>query len=92
MASGETYSQVTRLTAVVTTVGSSAQPQGRAVGLNVTQALAVVALLSLGCPWKGALVGLVSWLLAVVAQTLCGGTNLRIVANIATLITGTTSK
>ena len=51
-------SQVARLAAVVaTTAGSgTAQAQGRAVGLNVAEALAVVTLLSLGGARQRALV------------------------------------
>lgn len=83
---------MTRLAAAVTAVRSSAQPQSWAVGLYVTQSLTVVALLGLSRPRERALVRLVSGLLAVVAKAFCGGTDLRIVADIAALVTGTTSK
>lgn len=64
-------SQVARLpTVVAPTRTGTAQPQGWAVGLNVTQSLTVVALLGLSRPGKRALVGLVSRLLAVVAEAL----------------------
>ena len=55
---GACASQMARLaTVVAATAGSgSAQAQGRAVGLNMAKALAVVALLSLGGARQGALV------------------------------------
>ncbi|KAH9885717.1 hypothetical protein F4778DRAFT_501364 [Xylariomycetidae sp. FL2044] len=55
-------SKVARLTAVVaTTVASgTTQPKSRAVGLDVAETLAVVALLGLRGTWQRALVGLVS--------------------------------
>lgn len=66
-----THSQVARLPTVVAPTGTgTAQPQGWAVGLNVTQSLTVVALLGLSRPGKRALVRLVSRLLAVVAEAL----------------------
>lgn len=49
---------------------SSAQSQRRAVSLDVSEALAVIALLRLGGAGVWASVGLVSWLLAVVAEPL----------------------
>jgi hypothetical protein len=65
-------SQVTNLSAVVaTTAGAStAQTKGGAVSLDMTEPLAVVALLSLSGAGKGAAVGLVAGLLAVVAEAL----------------------
>lgn len=63
----EAYSQMTRLVAVVaaTTPGSSAaQSQSRAVGLDVAETLAMVALLGLSRPRERALVGLMAGLLA----------------------------
>lgn len=61
-----TYSKVTGLTAVIATSagGVSAQTEGRAVGLDMTKTLAVVALLGLGGARKRAAVGLVARLLA----------------------------
>lgn len=57
---------MTGLTAVVAAAarGVAAQAEGRAIGLNVAKALAVVALLSLGGARKRAAVGLVTGLLA----------------------------
>ena len=59
---GQTYSKMARLAAVVAaTAGSSAaQAKGRAISLDVTQTLAVVALLSLGGTGQGAAVGLMA--------------------------------
>jgi hypothetical protein len=67
----------------IATGSLSADAQGRAIRLNVTKALTVIALLScvasvsvsaltsmvltVGCPGLSALVRLVAWLLAVVA-------------------------
>lgn len=55
-----------RLAAVVAAAagGATAEPQGRAVGLNMAKALAVVALLGLGRPGKRASVRLMAGLLA----------------------------
>lgn len=61
------YSQVTGLIAVVATTTSSSsttQPESRTIRLDVTESLAVVALLRFGCPGQRALVGLVAGLLA----------------------------
>ena len=63
-------SQVTGLATVVApAVGaaSTSQPEGRAVSLDVAEALAVVTLLGIGRTRQRALVGLVARLLAVVA-------------------------
>jgi hypothetical protein len=67
---GARSSQVAWLaTVVATTAGSStAQAESRAVSLDVAEALAVVALLGLGGPGQGALVGLVSLIMSAVAQ------------------------
>lgn len=82
------------LTAVVaaTAGGVASQTQGRAVGLDMAESLAVVALLGLGGARKRAAVGLVARLLAVVAETLRGGANLGIVADVATLVASTTGE
>lgn len=69
---------------------SAAQAQSRAVSLDVTEALAVVALLGLRGAGKRAAVGLVARLLAVIAKALSGGADLGIVANVATLVARTT--
>lgn len=57
-----TYSQVAGLAAVVAsaTGGSAAQTESRAVGLDMAQSLAVVALLRLSRARKRAAVGLVA--------------------------------
>lgn len=57
-----TYSQVAGLAAVVAAAAgsSAAQAEGRAIGLDMAQSLAVVALLSLGRAGKRAAVGFVS--------------------------------
>lgn len=87
-------SQVTRLSAVVATATSAgaAETEGRAVSLDMAQALAVVALLCLSSPWEGAAVGLVTRLLAVVAEALGGGANLGVVADVAALVAGPARK
>lgn len=60
------YSQVTDRVAVVAPVAGAgpAQAQRGALGLDVSQTLAVVALLALGGAGHRALVRLVIWLLA----------------------------
>jgi hypothetical protein len=57
-----TYSKVARLTTVVAAAAGAgaAQAEGRAVGLNMTESLAVVALLSLSGARQGAAVRLVT--------------------------------
>lgn len=89
---GASTSQVSGLATVIAAAagGSAAQAESRAVGLNMSKSLAVVALLRLSRTRKGAAVGLVAWLLAVVAETLGRGANLGIVANVATLVASTT--
>jgi hypothetical protein len=102
-----TYSKVTRLATVVAAAAgaSAAQAEGRAVSLDVTKTLAVVALLGLGGSGKRASVGLVAFckldqvcrdisvartgLLAVVAETLSRRADLSVMANIATLVAST---
>lgn len=64
----------------------SGQAEGRAVSLDVSKSLAVVALLRLGGTRERTLVRLVSRLFAVVAKTLGGGAYLGVVANVATLV------
>ena len=83
---------MTRLAAVVAATGSgvAGQAESRAVGLDVTKTLAVIALLGLSGARKRAAVRLVARLLAVVAKALRGGADLGIVADIATLVASTT--
>lgn len=85
-------SQMSGLSAVIasTTGTSTAQSKSWAIGLNVSQTLAVVALLSLGSSWQRASVGFVSGLLAVVAKALSRGAHFSIMADIAALVAGTT--
>jgi hypothetical protein len=89
---GASASKMAWLAAVVAaTAGSGAtQTKGRAVSLDMAKTLAVVALLGLSGTRQRAAVGLVAWLLAVVAETLGGRANLGIVANIATLVASPT--
>lgn len=89
---GASTSQVAGLAAVVAsaTGGSAAQAESRAVGLDMAQSLAVVALLRLSRARERAAVGLVARLLAVVAKALSRGANLGVVANVATLVASTT--
>jgi hypothetical protein len=70
--------------------GAAAQAQGRAVSLVVSKALAVIALLGLGSARVRAGVGLVSRLLAVVAQALRRRADLGVVADVAALVARTT--
>jgi hypothetical protein len=70
----------------------TAQAQSGAVGLDVAEALAVVALLGLGSPGVRAGVALVARLLAVVAKTLTAGADLGVVANVAALVARTTGE
>lgn len=85
---GAGASQVAGLAAVIaaSTGASSTEPQSWAVSLDVAKTLTVVALLGLGGAGKGAAVGLVARLLAVVAKTLSRRTDLGVVANVATLV------
>lgn len=89
---GASTSQMAGLAAVVAsaTGGSAAQAESRAVGLDMAQSLAVVALLRLSRARERAAVGLVARLLAVVAKALSRGANLGVVANVATLVASTT--
>ena len=68
--------------------GGSGKTEGWAVGLDVSNAGARVALLGLGGAWQWAAVGLVSWLLAVVAETLSGGALVGGVSDLATFVAG----
>jgi len=88
---GAGASKVTGLATVVAAAAgaSAAQAEGRAVSLDVTKTLAVVALLGLSGSGKRASVGLVARLLAVVAETLGRGADLSVMANIATLVAST---
>lgn len=91
-AEAQTYSKMAGLAAVVAAAagGVAGEAQSRAVGLDVAKTLAVVALLGLGGARKRAAVGLVAGLLAVVAETLRGGADLGVVADVATLVASTT--
>jgi hypothetical protein len=84
---GAVAGKVTGLAAVVAAaVGTAVQAQGRAVSLDVTETLAVVALLGLSGTGQRAGARLVAGLLAVVAETLSGRADLSIVTNSATLV------
>jgi hypothetical protein len=77
--------------AVAASAGAgSTQTQSWAVSLDVSETLAVVALLGLGGARMRASVRLVAWLLAVVAQPLRGRANLGIMANVSALEARTT--
>lgn len=75
---------------VAATAGGTAQTQSWAVSLDMAKTLAVVALLRLSGAWVWAAVGLVTGLLAVVAETLRGRAHLGVVADVATLVAGAT--
>jgi len=80
-------------TVVATSAGTSAtQAKSRAVSLDVTKTLAVIALLGLRRARQRAAVGFVARLLAVVAEALSGGADLGIVTNVATLVASTSRK
>jgi len=85
---GTVTGQVTDLAARVAAAGggTAADAQGRTVGLDVAQTLAMITLFRLGRARHGALVGLVARLLAVVTQPLRRGADLGIVTDIATLV------
>jgi len=76
----------------LTAARATAQAQSRAIGLNMTETLAVVALLGVCGSWVWAVVALVSGLLAVVAQTLTAGADLGVVTDVAALVAGTARK
>jgi hypothetical protein len=79
--------------AVASSAGtSSAQAESGAVSLDVSEALAVVALLGLGGTGMRAPVGLVTGLLAVVAEPLRRRAHLSVVAHVSALETGTARK
>lgn len=85
---GARAGQVAGLPAVVAAAirTGTGQTEGRAVSLDVSKSLAVVALLGLGSARQGTLVRLVARLLAVVAEAFSRGADLGIVANVATLV------
>lgn len=60
---GKTHGKVARLSAVIAAAASAraTQAERRAVGLNVAQTLAVIALLRVSGARKGAAIGLVAW-------------------------------
>jgi len=83
---------VAELTAVVAAAGSAsaAKAKGRAIRLDVAQALAVVALLGLGGARQRALAGLVIGLFAIVAKSVRRGALLGVVTKLATFVACTT--
>lgn len=89
---GAVAGKVTGNTAAVaaSTGTSSTQAQSRAVSLDVSKALAVVALLSLGGTGMRASIGLVSGLLAVVAEPLRRRAHVGVVADVSALEARTT--
>lgn len=91
---GASASKMTRLATVVAAAagGVAAQAKSRTVGLDVAEALAVIALLSLGGARKRAAIGFVAGLLAVVAKPLSRGADLGVVANVATFVASSTGK
>jgi len=68
-----------------TACAGAAEAESRAVGLHVAEALAVVALFGLGGAGMRASVGLVTGLLAVVAEALGRRADLGVVADVAAL-------
>ncbi|KAF2483752.1 hypothetical protein BDY17DRAFT_298023 [Neohortaea acidophila] len=68
--------------------GTTTEAQSRAVGLDVAEALTVVALLGLHGAGVRAIVALVPGLLAVVAQALTAGAHLGVVADVAAFVAG----
>ena len=77
-------------TARVAAASGAGETESWAVSLDVSNTRAGVALLGLGGAWQWAAVGLVSWLLAVVAETLSGGALVGGVADLATFVAGAT--
>jgi hypothetical protein len=83
---------MSRLSTVVasSTGTSTAQSESWAISLNVSKALAMVALLGLSGSWQRASIRFVSGLLAVVAKALSRRAHFSVVADIAALVAGTT--
>jgi hypothetical protein len=81
-------SQMANRIAVVAPVAGAgaAQTERRALGLDVSETLAVVALLRFGGAGHRALVRLVVWLLAVVAEPMRRGAGLGMVAKLTALV------
>ena len=82
-------SQVAGVAAAVASSSSagSGKPQSRAIGLNVSETLTVVALFGIRSPGLGANIGLMARLLAVVAETLRRSADLREVSDGTALVT-----
>lgn len=74
--------------ASVAASSGSGEAESWAICLDVSNAGARVTLLGLGGAWQWASVGLVSWLLAVVAETLSGGALVGCVTDLATFVAG----
>lgn len=85
---GAVAGKVSLKAARVAASSGSGKTEGWAIGLDVSNAGAGVALLCLGGAWQWAAVGLVSWLLAVVAETLSGGALVGGVSDLATFVAG----
>ena len=66
----------------------SSEAKSWAISLDVSNAGARVALLGLGGTWQWTSVGLVSWLLAVIAETLSRGALVGGVTDLATFVAG----
>jgi len=91
MGVGASANEVTGLAALVASTSrrGTAKAECRAVGLNVAEALAVVALLRVGAARERAIARLVVGLLAVVAEAMGRGAGLGVVAQLTTLVAGT---
>jgi len=73
----------------VAAAGGSGKAEGWAVGLDVSNAGARIALLGLGGAWERAAVRFVSWLLAVIAKALSGRALVCGMSDLATFVAGT---
>lgn len=73
----------------VAAASGSGKAKGWAVGLDVSNTGARVALLGLGGAWERATVRLVAWLLAVVAKALSGRALVCGMSDLATFVAGT---
>lgn len=76
----------------VAAAGGSGEAKGWAVGLDMSNTRARVALLGLGGAWERAAVGLVAGLLAVVAEALSGRALVCGMSDLATFVAGTARK
>jgi len=83
---GAFTSHVARLAAIVAAAGLAIS---WAIGLDMTELLAMVALPGISRARGRAVAGLMAWLIAVIAETLGSRTIIGVVAHVATFVAGT---